>query len=534
MCRYLAHGFLLSALLLLLPEVALACSPSIPRSWTKRTADGAFELSSRVLENPRGSATLSLKNVSSGKTLWEHSLKYGTHERETLLSPSGSYVVLTDSFSPELTLYGPAGEAHQLSLESHLTASEKRKLPYTSCGVQWVSKARFDGELLVVDVPTAGMRPPMYEQPKGTAFRFEPKTRQLTRDAPAPQKSTAELIQAYQSASAPEQRIMLARELADRSQDVTVGGDAALSRFWRELLAAPDTQPQVLSLAVMGLGTMGTEEEVRALARLPAGPPERELQILQVLERRAPQEAEAFGLRALEERREPELLRTRAIVFLSDREEAVAERARSLALGDPSERVREYGLQALARKPMRAKALEQALPFCLAPEAGLRRRAAESLRSIVRGVEGTEREQVLKALRAARERGQLKGCPDGYVILAGVADLQKKRSEALALYRQGAKELDALPQESQWHTANLRLEAKLQLALEAKAKGNKAELKKWAEEVLADKHKQTFVCAPKPNEYAGTGGPDTCTGRRTANAVAEELLKGNSSPSKGR
>jgi hypothetical protein len=145
----------------------------------------------------------------------------------------------------------------------------------------------------------------MYEQPKGTVVRFDPKTRQLTRDAPVPEKSTAELIQAYQSASAPEQRLLVARELADRSQDVPVGGDAALSRFWRELLAAPETQPRVLSLAVTGLGTMGTEEEVRALARLPAGPPERELQILQVLERRAPQEAEFLGLRVLEERRGP-------------------------------------------------------------------------------------------------------------------------------------------------------------------------------------------------------------------------------------
>jgi hypothetical protein len=524
MLRCLARGVLLSALLLLLPEVALGCSLVGAQSWTKRTADRAFELSSRVGDDPHGPATLSLRDVRSGRMLWEHQLNNGPAERETLLSPTGSYVALTDSFSAEFTLYGTAGEPQKLSLEPHLTAREKRKLPYSSCGQHWVREAHFEGELLVLDVPTGGMVPPMYAQPKGTAFRFDPKTRQLTRDAPAPEKSTAELLQAYRSASDPGQRKWLVQELADRSLDVTAGGDAALSRFWQELLAAPETQPKLAALAVTGLGTVGTDEEVRALARLPAGPPDRDLGILQVLERRAPQEAEAFGLRVLEERRQPELLRTRAAVFLSGRDEAVAERAGSLALSDPSERVRELGLQALAREPLKAKAVERALPFCQAPEARLRVQAAESLRRILRSVKGTEREQALKMLSGARKRGQLTGFPEGYVILAGVADLEKRRSEALALYRQGVKELEALPIERKWASHDLRLEAKLQLAFEAKAKGQGAELRKWVEEVLGDEHKSTFVCAPRPNEYAGTASPDTCSGRRTAESVARGLL----------
>ena len=42
---------------------------------------------------------------------------------------------------------------------------------------------------------------------------FDPKARQLTREAPAPEKSTAQLIQAYQGAAKPAQRTRLAQEL---------------------------------------------------------------------------------------------------------------------------------------------------------------------------------------------------------------------------------------------------------------------------------------------------------------------------------
>ncbi|MFY0579969.1 hypothetical protein ACN28S_42105 [Cystobacter fuscus] len=141
-----------------------------------------------------------------------------------------------------------------------------------------------------------------------------------------------------------------------------------------------------------------------------------------------------------------------------------AERALPLALRDPSVRVREYALGMLAQWPSRAKAVERALPFCQDGEERLRERAAESLRRLLRGVEGPEREQAL-----------------------------------------------ALPKERKWPTADLRLEAKLQLAIEAKAQGKAAELKKWAEEVLGDEHKQTFVCAPRPNAYAGAS-PRTTAG----------------------
>jgi hypothetical protein len=527
MLRCLALGsLLLCALLLLVPAGALACTLPVPQSWTKQTPDGAFELSSRVGETPRGPARLSLRDVRSGKTLWEHPLETGPDKQKTLLSMSGRYVALTNDFSSQFTVYGPGGEVQKVSLEPHLTPREKSKLPETSCGPQWLSAARFEDEVLVLVVLTGGMDLRMDEQPKDTTFRFDPKARQLTRQVPANHKSTAELIQAYKGSTEPAQRKRLVHELVDRSLDGTAGGDAELSRFWQELLRAPETQPKELALAVTGLGVIGTEAEVRALARLPAGPPERDLEILQVLQRRAPPEAEAFALRVLEERRGSELLRARAVVFLGDRGAQVAERTTTLALSDPSAQVRESGLRLLTRPPLTGRAVEQALPLCEAPEVKVSSLAADSLLRILRRVEGTERQQALKVLRDAKARGKLTGFPEGYVILAGVADLEKKRSEALALYRQGVKgfaELE-LPSGRKLLTSGLRLDAKLQLAFEAKAKGRKAELKKWAEEVLGDEHKNTLVCAPKPNEYAGKG-PNACDNRRTAGDVARQLLE---------
>lgn len=187
----------------------------------------------------------------------------------------------------------------------------------------------------------------------------------------------------------------------------------------------------------------------------------------------------------------------------------------------------EDALIMLAQPPLRAKAVERALPFCLDGEARLRARAADSLLRLLQRMERPERERAMALLRGAQKRGQLAGCPEGYVILAGVADLKKKRAEALALYLEGVKALEALPKERQWPTAELRLEAKLQLAFEAKARGQADELKQWTEEVLGDAHKQTFVCAPKPNGYAGGQLPDGCrSGPFTADHVARQLLKG--------
>ena len=97
-------------------------------------------------------------------------------------------MVVTDSFSFEFTLYGLAGEPQKLSLEPHLTDREKGTLAETGCGKQWVRKAHLEGELLVLEIPTRGILPPIFGQSKGTVLSFDPKTRQFTRGAPAPGK----------------------------------------------------------------------------------------------------------------------------------------------------------------------------------------------------------------------------------------------------------------------------------------------------------------------------------------------------------
>ena len=81
-------------------------------------------------------------------------------------------------------------------------------------------------------------------------------------------------------------------------------------------------------------------------------------------------------------------------------------------------------------------------------------------------------------------RRHARGVPSGWPCESGYTARALARLPAGPPERelQLLKELEALPRESQWATASPRLEAKLQLAIEAKAKGQEAELKKWAED----------------------------------------------------
>lgn len=50
------------------------------------------------------------------------------------------------TFSGKLVVYGQGGEIHRLSLEPHLTASEKRELPESDCGRLWVRRVAFEAQ----------------------------------------------------------------------------------------------------------------------------------------------------------------------------------------------------------------------------------------------------------------------------------------------------------------------------------------------------------------------------------------------------
>lgn len=518
----------IALLALLGPAVALACSPAPPTSWKKKSPGGRFELS---LEARKGSFTgpfpVALRDTRTRKVLWKHSLDNYVSSGDLHVAPSGHYVARAETFSETVILLGPDGnERGRWSLAEQLKPSELRRIPYTSCGRMWLGARRFEGDVLVLEVLTGGAVPPIYEQPKGTLMRIDARSGKLTREEPPPAQSTAELIQAWRSAPDERSRHEPTRELLGRSADVGVGGDAELSRFWQQLLTNPELPSSTHTAAVEGLRLVATDEELRQVARLPKGNPERNLELLQVLERRLPDEAETYAVRALQEQWPPDLLRQRAVVFLSKRQPVVARKGFTLALTDSAGKVREAALSQMADPPVLAVTVEQVLAFCEDPDDSVRWRVVESLRRMLDGVEKKERPAALEVLRRADTAGKLSCFPEGWVILGGVADLQGDRPRALELYSRGLKGLEALEVERRNHSRDLWLEATLQLAFEAKRQGNRSGAVRLARQVLADdRNGMEFVCAPRANKYAGEAGGRGCQTRLAAGNVAERLLE---------
>jgi hypothetical protein len=513
-------------LALLGPAVALACRPEPQTAWKQATPDGRFELSMDAPANVyRGPFTLTLRDVRAQKVLWTRQLDSYAYSGNMIIAPNGQYVARAETFSETVVLFGPDGqERGRWSIAEQLKPSEQRMIAHTSCGREWLGERRFEGEVLVLEVLTGGVVPPIYEQPKGTVMRIDALTGKLTREAAPPERSTAELIQEWRSSDGKCCRYELERALLGRSADVGIGGDAELSRFWVELLTTPQTET-THSQSMEGLSLVATDEELRKLARLPKGSPERNEALLWVLERRLPDEAEAYALRALEGQWPTDLLRQRAVYFLSKRQPAVVAKALELALVDASGKVRDNALDVMAYPPVSAASIEKVFSFCDDRDEGVRKRAVESLRRMFDAVKGEERLAGFEVLRRMDAAGKLKLFPEGWLILGGVADTQGDRTQALELYKRGLKQLNAMEEERRKHSMELWLEATLQLAFQAKKEGNLAEVKRLARQVLADERgRRAYVCAPRPNEYAdelcGRG-----TGKPTADYVARQLLE---------
>ncbi|WNG39879.1 hypothetical protein F0U61_44015 [Archangium violaceum] len=143
--------------------------------------------------------------------------------------------------------------------------------------------------------------------------------------------------------------------------------------------------------------------------------------------------------------------------------------------------------------------IELALPFLEDSEEVVQYRAAYVLCDLLRRAKGSDR-------------------------LAAVAGRAGDRARALALYGRGLEAMADIPEQRGWKTYSVRLEAKLQLALEARARGRQEEAQRLAREVLEDRSSQIEVCAPAPNVYLPFGRPDACAAQKTAAAVAAELL----------
>ncbi len=199
-----------------------------------------------------------------------------------------------------------------------------------------------------------------------------------------------------------------------------------------------------------------------------------------------------------------------------------------LGLRDPSTSVRESVLLELARRPPSAVTFDQILPFSQDPEPAIRQRAVTHLLHLLES-RGPERKLLLATLQLADASGRLEPCPEGRIVLGGVADLEGRRLRALQLYAQGVKGLTSTESAEMRSSGSLELliEGLLQLAIEAKKQGKQNELSQRVHHVLSLPNAEgTQVSAPKPNRYARADAAASSTGaagRRPATAVAREL-----------
>lgn len=227
------------------PTLALACKPVPQTPWTMRSANGRATLSMK-------GTGLTLRNAR-GKVLWKQDVRYLSRE-EASLSPSGRYVAVETSGS--FVIYGPKGKPlGTWSILDALTQRERSRLPKSPCEDGPVGDAAFKGEVLEVKVDV-------------TVLRIDPQTGTLTRQLPRNEPKLPELIQRWQSSPAGSERDETLEALSVRAIAASKPGALPeLRSFWQELLTAPGLKPEERAAAVQGLGHIGTDEEIRALAR---------------------------------------------------------------------------------------------------------------------------------------------------------------------------------------------------------------------------------------------------------------------------
>jgi hypothetical protein len=509
-------------LALLSPAVALACKPAPQKSWTKQGANGRFTLALKVEKEGRP-ALVTLRKGRSGKVLWKQKVPY-FYEGQALISASGHHVAVVET-SGSVVIHGKDGKVvGTWAVMNHLTKAEQEQITQSSCGPMVVGDSSFKGEVLTLQVALEGVNRPTEKQPRGASFRVDPQTRRLLRESSRDEKSAAELLQKWKSnPQEPERGQLLAALLELSKVTQQPGALTALRAFWGQLILGKDTPGGERALAVAGLGYIGTDKELLNLLKLPDA--ELAAPLLEALLPRLPREAEAYALQLLEKRHPSEELRKRAAILLLDSPDKGAMRGYGLALLDPSGEVRMAALAQRATKPPTAVAFEQTLPLCEDPILKVRQAAVETLLGMTLTSDGSERRSITDALRRADTRGGLKPFPEGQVILGGLADLEGKRARALELYRRAVEELAELEEKRTKSSDELRIEALLQLALEAKKLGQKDEVSRRGHDVLAERQATSIsICAPAPNRYALGEGSKACAKPRPASEVARQLL----------
>lgn len=346
--RLLPRDSRLAVLLLLLgPGLALACSMKPPGGWKKRTPNGRLTL--LHLGMPSGdTAQLVLRETRTGKVRWDTWLETSLYEENVWLAPDGTSVVALTSQDVVMVL-GPDGQKiHEVDLKKHFSEGEQQRLPRTDCGgFRWVERGRFEEYAFVAEIPTGPLSGESAQGARRTSLRISLAHPQVFRPPEPLMKESLTLMAGYESETDPEIRLRFADELWGRSL-VPGRRSRELSLFWLKRLADPQTPSIIYRMAVDSMGFIASPEDFRALTRLPGAARERDLWLLDMLERRAPEEGGTLALRLLESHPEVEV-RRRALDLLCARSPAVASVALQLARQDQDPGLREEARKRLSQ-----------------------------------------------------------------------------------------------------------------------------------------------------------------------------------------
>lgn len=502
---------------LLVPLEARPCLPGPTQAWTRRWGAVEVSVAPTRSDRPPGTEGSHLIVRVDGKALWSRDLRAFYASGAVYPSADGRYLALVDEEGEALILLDRGNQiAHWKPLEL-LRPSERSGLAYSSCGRLWFRTARWEGATLVAELPIHGMAPPIYAQPQGLEVRYDARTGKATRPPVPPPTPVASLIAQYHSR--PSDSAL--RALAERSLD-EAKPQPELAAFW---LAHLRERPSRIHEAMEAFAAVASEEDLHRAVALPPDP-KRDLALLELLEKRSPEDAAHLAWAALQERREPELLRTRAVVFLTRSGRPRALEAAKRGLTDPGASVREESARQLPRVASPLEAFEGVAPLLKDADEDVRTAASRALLSVLhaRGKAGRELVRRLEQLERADGPSVF---PEGLFVLATVAHARKDLPLARTLYRRAAEALPKVGGQRAWTAGELRVKAQVQLALLDKKVGAKAEARALVEAVRADhRHGQDFVCAPEPGEFSALvlREPACRGGRETAVTVLDRAF----------
>jgi hypothetical protein len=480
----------MNSLLLLL---SLSCSPGEFHDETVKSANGRFALAVTA----RGIA-LSEK----GAAKWQRDAV--PRSTRYLVSDSGAWVAAVrfdDCIDcDQLELFGPDGKTvAQLKLLNLLSEEERQFIGYTSCGPNWLSKHTVVAETLELEILQGGNVPPMYDQGPTVRFTIDGKTGAFTRGLPVPRASIDELLAADRRAPDPDRRQTFS-ELVRKAQLTSSKGNRPLCDYFLER-AQNGEDVAVRAAAVGALGLIGVDADLARVKLLRLRGDEGDLEILSTLEARDPSAARALALRVLREKREPELLRQRAIVLLIKDGTPELWDAAALGIADSSPTVREGTVYALGGLPRSLRAFELLLVAAVSADAGAASRARIGIAQnyLENPVDPQWKTRLAEAVAAKK----LERWGGALIIAAAVAEQQPDAAKARALYQRGAKLLDLeRPKQGYWCDLQSWCEAKLRLGQLAANAKEPAEAVRLGQEILTAKATPGGDCGSAANSGA--------------------------------